>query len=98
MGILQVVTQYIQGDITQVLRGYGLQKRLGLHFILSSFDKFMQGLPVATSIHSLELLPDEGSYVLPTDGVFVRHAAVVFCALAVGDVGIFGVFTWWGDE
>ena len=58
----------------------------------------MQGLPVATSVHPLELLPDEGRYVLPADGVFGSHAAVVFCTLAVGDVGVFGVFSWWGDE
>ena len=58
----------------------------------------MQGLPIATSIETLELPPDEGGYVLSTDRVLDSHAAIVLSALGFGDIGVLSVFTWRRDE
>ena len=66
--------------------------------ILRALNEFVQGLPVATCIETLKLLPDEGGYVLATDRVLDSHTTIVLSTLGIGDVGILSIFTWRRDE
>ena len=93
-----MVTQHFEGDIAAVLSGDDSKECLRLLLILRALDEFVQGLPVATSIETLELLPDEGGHVLPADRVFDGHTAVVLGTLGFSDVGVLSVFTWRCDE
>ena len=93
-----MVTQHFEGDIAAVLSGDDSKECLRLLLILRALDEFVQGLPVATSIKTLELLPDEGGYILATDRVFDSHTAIVLSALGIGDVGVLRILTWRRDE
>ena len=93
-----MVTQHFERNVTTVLSGDNSEECLGLLLVLRALDEFVQGLPVATSIETLELLPDEGGYVLATDRVFDSHAAIVLSALGIGDVGVLRILTWRRDE
>ena len=93
-----MVTQHFERNVTAVLSGDNSEECLRLLLVLRALDEFVQGLPVATSIETLELLPDEGGYVLATDRVFDSHTSIVLSALGIGDVGILRIFTWWCDE
>ena len=93
-----MVTQHFEGNVTAVLSGDNSEECLRLLLILRALDEFVQGLPVATCIETLKLLPDEGGYVLATDRVLDSHTAVVLGSLGVSDVGVLRIFTWRRDE
>ena len=93
-----MVTQHFKRDITAVLSGDDSEECLRLLLVLRALDEFVQGLPVATSIETLELLPDEGGYVLATDRVLDSHATIVLSTLDISDVGVLCILTWWRDE
>ena len=96
--VIQMVTQHFKRNVTAILSGDNSEECLRLLLVLRALDEFVQGLPVATSIETLELLPDEGGYVLSTDRVFDSHTAIVLSALGFGDVGVLCILTWWRDE
>ena len=93
-----MVTQHFERNVTAVLSGDNSEECLRLLLVLRALDEFVQGLPVATGIETLELLPDEGGHVLPADRVLDSHTAIVLSALSFGDVGVLRIFTWWRDE
>ena len=93
-----MVTQHFEGNVTAVLSGDDSEECLRLLLILRALDEFVQGLPVATSIETLELLPDEGGYILPTDRVLDSHTVIVLSALGISDVGVLRILTWRRDE
>ena len=93
-----MVTQHFERNVTAVLSGDDSEECLRLLLVLRALNEFVQGLPVATSIETLELLPDEGGYVLATDRVLDSHTAIVLSALGLGDVGVLRIFTWGRDE
>ena len=93
-----MVTQYFEGNVAAVLSGDDSEESLRLLLILRALDEFVQGLPVATSIETLELLPDEGGYILPANRVLDSHATIVLGPLGIGDIGVLSIFTWRRDE
>ena len=93
-----MVTQHFKRNVTAILSGDDSEECLRLLLVLRALDEFVQGLPVATSIETLELLPDEGGYVLSTDRVFDSHTTIVLSTLDISDVGVLCILTWWRDE
>ena len=93
-----MVTQHFEGNVAAVLSGDDSKECLRLLLILRALDEFVQGLPVATSIETLKLLPDEGGDILPADRVLDSHTAIVLGTLGIGDVGILRILTWRRDE
>ena len=93
-----MVTQHFEGNVAAVLSGDDSEECLRLLLILRALDEFVQGLPVATCIETLKLLPDEGGYILATDRVFDSHSAIVLGTLGIGDIGVLSIFTWRRDE
>ena len=96
--VIQMVTQHFERNVAAVLSGDNSEECLRLLLVLRALDEFVQGLPVATSIETLELLPDEGGHVLPADRVLDSHATIVLGTLGIGDVGVLRIFTWRRDE
>ena len=93
-----MVTQHFKRNVTAVLSGDNSEECLRLLLVLRALDEFVQGLPVATSIETLELLPDEGGHVLPADRVLDSHATIVLSTLGISDVGVLCILTWRCDE